>query len=296
MRLLLPLLLLFASCQQQSEASFQKSSAPESAPQQYAADELGTEPLSSAAARPGAIDSLKKFIRTANMRFQVKNVARATIEAENTVLRQGGFVIQSNLNSNIESQKTTPISQDSALQTTRFITECQLVLRVPYTQLDTTLRAIGKLADFLQYRHVQAEDVSLQLLEKELIRLREGLYQHELDQSPESKNTPKPERARDSRAANDQARLEALKLQDQIQYSTIRVELYEQPRMMQSIVANTSVTPPLTLRLRQSLASGGELVLTLLVGIVQFWGVLLIAGIVFLLWKFVAKKIRGKRA
>lgn len=295
MRLLLPLLLVLAACQQQSDASFQKQSATESAPVQYAADELGAAPLSSAAARHGAIDSLKKFIRTADMRFQVKNAARATIEAENMVLRHGGFVIQSNLNSNIESQKNTAISRDSALQTTRFVTTCQLVLRVPYTQLDTTLRAIGRLAEFLQYRHVQAEDVSLQLLEKELVRLRENLYQSELTQTPENKNMPKPERTRDSRAAADEARLEALKLQDQIRYSTIRVELYEQPRILQSIVANTDITPPLGLRLRQAFAGGGELVLTLLVGFVQLWGVLLVLGIVLLFWKFVAKRIRGKK-
>jgi hypothetical protein len=262
---------------------------------QFAADELGAAPLSSAAARPGAIDSLKKFIRTADLRFQVKNAARATIQVEDIVLRQGGFVIQSSLNSNIESQKSTPISRDSVLQTTRFSTGSQLTLRVPCTQLDTTLRAIGRLAEFLQYRHVQAEDVSLQLLEKELVRLRESLYQSELAQTPENKNAPKPERTRDSRAATDEARLEALKLQDQIQYSTIRVELYEQARMLQTIVANTDVTPPLGLRLRQALASGGELALTLLVGIVQLWGVLLVLGIVLLFWKFVVKRIRGKK-
>jgi hypothetical protein len=295
------LLLSLLACQNQSNTSYEKQAPPppvatESAPAQYTADGTGTAVFSSAAARPSAIDSLKKFIRTADMRFQVKNAARATIQAEDIVLRHGGFVIQSNLNSNIESQKNIPVSQDSARQITRFSTHCQLTLRVPYIQLDTTLRAIGQLADFLQSRQVQAEDVSLQLLEKELLRLRESRYQSELAETPENKNAPKPERARDSRAANDQARIETLKIEDQIRYSTIHIELYEQPRVLQTMVANTDVAmpqPPLGLRLREALAGGAELLLSILIGIVHLWSVWLLLGIGYLVWKRGRKEVKS---
>ncbi len=302
MRYLLFLLLTLSACQPQSEASYQKQSpAPPPADAEIATDQISTDTISpavftSAAARPSAIDSIKKFIRTADMRFQVKNAARATIQAEDIVLSQGGFVIQSHLNSNIESQKTTPISRDSALQTIRFSTHCQLTLRVPYTRLDTTLRALGRLAAFLQSRNVQAEDVSLQLLEKELIRLREGRYQAELTETPENPNAPKPERTRDSRATNDQARIETLKIEDQIRYSTIHIELYEQPRVQQSMVANTDVAmpqSPLGLRLREALAGGAELLLSLLVGIVHLWSVWLLLAAGYLIWKRTRKPAKS---
>ena len=83
---------LLSACQQKSEAPFtERSPAPPPqdlktqskldrapsasvAPEQFQDVAANGDIFTSAAALPGAIDSLKKFVRTAQMRFRVKNI------------------------------------------------------------------------------------------------------------------------------------------------------------------------------------------------------------------------------
>jgi len=300
-------LFLLSACQQKSEAPFaerlpapppqslenqaklDRAPSASAAPEQFQDAAANGDIFSSAAAVPSAIDSLKKFVRNAQMRFRVKNTAASTLRIEDITLSNGGFVINSNLNSDVELRQTTPISQDSALETTRYSIHSQLVIRVPYRLLDTTLRSIGNLSDFLDLRHVNAADVGLQMLEQELVRLREGIYRSDLNQSEENKMRPKADRGRASRAASDQARIETLKLEDAIRFSTVTVDIYQLPQIRQTIVANTAVPipkQPLAIRLGEALRSGAEILLFLFLGVVHLWGVILLALVAFLGWKW----------
>ncbi|MFN0215386.1 MAG: DUF4349 domain-containing protein [Saprospiraceae bacterium] len=308
-------LCLFLACQQQSERSFAKQSpapppqdieehakldrapaASAAASEQFQDAAANGDIFSSAAAAPNAIDSIKKFVRTAQMRFRVKNTTEATLHIEDIAIRNGGFVVSSNLNSQLELQQTTPLNRDSAMETTRYTMLTQLVIRVPYRMLDTTLRSIGRLSDFLDLRHVSAEDVGLQLLEQELSKLREGIYRSDLNQSEENKISPKADRNRASRAATDQARIESLKLEDAIRYSTVRVDIYQLPQIRQTIVANTNVPIPqqaLATRLGDALSAGADILILLLLGIVHLWSVILLAVTGFFIWKKYQKRNRA---
>ena len=76
----------------------------------------------------------------------------------------------------------------------------------------------------------------------------------------------------------------------------IHIELYEQPRVQQSLVANTDVAmpqSPLGLRLREALAGGAELLLSLLVGIVHLWSVWLLLAAGYLIWKRTRKPAKS---
>lgn len=304
-------LFLLSACQQKSESSFaERAPAPppaqsesnaklDQAPgvkaqtEQFADAAANGDIFSSAAALPSAIDSLKKFVRNAEMRFRVKNTADATLRIEDIALRYGGFVLNSNLNSQIELQQTTPISRDSALETTRYTIHSQLVIRVPYRMLDTTLRSIGRLSDFLDMRHVNAEDIGLQMLEQELTRLREGIYRSDLDQAEENKYSPKADRARASRAATDQAKIETLKLEDAIRFSTVRVDIYQLPQIRQTMVANTQVAfpqQPFAARMGEALRAGGEVLLVLFFGVVHLWGLILLAVLGYFSWKWLRNR------
>jgi len=306
-------LFLLSACQQKSESPFSdRSAAPppqgmenqakldraptaNAAPEQFEDAATHGDVFSSAAAVPSAMDSLKKFVRTAQMRFRVKNTAEATLRIEDITLRNGGFVIKSNLNCEVELRQTNSISRDSALETTRFSIHSQLVIRVPYHVLDTTLRSLGRLSDFLDLRQVNASDVNLEMLEQELARLREGIYRSDLEDSEENKIRPKADRARASRAASDQARIETLKLEDAIRFSTVTIDIYQLPQIRQTIVANTDVPIPqqaLATRLGEALRSGGEILLVLFLGVIHLWGLVLLALMAFFGWKWFRNRKR----
>lgn len=304
-------ILLLSACQEKSERSFAKQSPappPPSDIQAEAASEqapsaskpappfeeaaISGSIFSSSAAAPGPIDSLKQFVRNAEINFRVKNTAASTLQVEDIVVRNGGFVVRSNLNTQVELQHSTPVSRDSALETTRYSVHSQLVVRVPYRLLDTTLRSIGRLSDFLNYRHVSAEDVGLQMLEQALARLREGVYRSDLEGAEENKMMPKADRARDSRAASDQARIETLKLEDAIRFSTITVDLYQLPQIRQTMVANTTIAAPeapISMRITEAFNTGASIITLLFLGLIQLWGLILLVLLAFLVWKRLRK-------
>lgn len=124
--------------------------------------------ISSSAAVENKKDTLRKFIRTADLKFKVKDVARATYAIEDIAARFNGFVSYTNLFSTITNQTTIPVSKDSSLETIYYVVQNNMTLRVPNVKLDSTLKALPPLIDYLDHRIIQADDVHLQLLENRL--------------------------------------------------------------------------------------------------------------------------------
>ncbi len=253
-----------------------------------------TDVFSSVAARSGGIDSLKKFVRTAEMRIRVKNVLNATLRVEDIAGQFGGFVIKSDLGTEILSKKIEPLSKDSCVETSVFSTHNLLTIRVPYQKLDTVLRSIGRLCNFLDYRRVSAEDVGLQLLEQELERIRQENYRQGLENAPSKSDVAntglgdKTERTLRSRAASDQAQIETMKLDDAIRFSTVQVDVYQSPEISRATVGNTTVAPvvrPFFDRVAEALGNGGRILVTFLLGILNLWSIILVAAIIYFLFK-----------
>ena len=114
--------------------------------------------ISSSAAIEKNNDPERKFIRTADVKFKVNNVANTTTYIEDICTAQGGFVIYTNLASNIDEHTETPIGSDSLLETTFYTVTNNMTLRVPNTKLDSTLKDIAKSVDYLDYRIIKADD------------------------------------------------------------------------------------------------------------------------------------------
>ena len=117
-------------------------------------------------------NSDRKFVRTADIKFKVKNVANSTYAIENTTNKFGGFVTYTNLQSTISDKSETKISQDSTLEITKYRVENNITIRVPNIRLDTVIKTIAKQIDFLEYRIIKADDVSLQMLSNQLTQNR----------------------------------------------------------------------------------------------------------------------------
>ena len=117
---------------------------------------------SSAVVQPN--NNNRKFVRTADIKFKVKNVAKSTYAIENVTNKFGGFVTYTNLESHINHKEETRVSQDSILETTKFTVDNNITIRVPNTKLDTVIKSIAKEIDFLDSRLIKADDVTLQML------------------------------------------------------------------------------------------------------------------------------------
>ncbi len=317
--LLTTLLLVLAACQRAENKSAPESPLSQTAPAPppAPADEAGNrgaakgaatdsisiqstrlpeEMFATAAAGVSAIDSIKAFVRTAEMRFQTPEVLKTTLQIEDIAKRNGGFVVSNDLATQVEQRNQKPFGRDSALEMTRFHLTCHLVLRVPYRQLDTTLRAIGRLADWLDYRRVMAQDIGLDLLEKELTKARQHDYQSQVAAAASS---AKPatrleaaDRTLNSRGATDESRLQTLRLQDQVRFSTVTLEVYGLPQYREVVVADKDLYAgerSFFARLAHAFQQGTEILESLLLGLIHLWAILALGGLAYWGYKRIKK-------
>jgi len=245
-------------------------------------------------------DSKQKFIRTADIKFKVKNVVKSTYAIENATQKFGGFVSYTNLQSTINNQIKTKVSQDSTLETTKYTVENNITIRVPNTQLDTVIKTIAKQIEFLDFRVIKADDVSLKLLSQQLSKKRSASTEKRIEKAIDSKGkkindiVEAENTLANQKEANDNNTIENLSLQDQINFSTITLQLYQNETVKQEIIASekdsSSYKPNLGIQILDSLKTGWYILETIFVFMITIWPLLLIGFGGFFLYKKHGKK------
>ena len=240
-------------------------------------------------------NSNRKFVRTADVKFKVKNVAKSTYAIEDATTKFGGFVTYTNLQSNIHSEDRTKVSQDSTLVTTKYKVDNNITIRVPNTKMDTVIKTIAKQIHFLDYRIIKANDVSLQMLSNELAQKRSNSSEKRLANAIDSKGK-KLNQVVDAEATleakkeqNDASKLQNLSLQDQVNFSTLTLNIYQDESIKQEMVANeksiNAYRPNIGLQIWDSVKTGWFILEHIISFIVVLWPFALIGFLGFMGYK-----------
>ena len=245
-------------------------------------------------------NSNRKFVRTADVKFKVKNVAKSTYAIEDATTKFGGFVTYTNLQSNIHSEDRTKVSQDSTLVTTKYKVDNNITIRVPNTKMDTVIKTIAKQIHFLDYRIIKADDVSLQMLSNELAQKRSNSSEKRLANAIDSKGKKlnqvvKAEETLDAKKEqNDVSKLQNLSLQDQVDFSTLTLNIYQDESIKQEMVANeksiNAYRPNIGLQIWDSVKTGWFMLEHIISFVVVLWPFVLIGFLGFLVYKKFLKK------
>jgi len=228
----------------------------------------------------------RKFIRTADIKFKVKNVAQSTYKIENAVSRFGGMVTNTNLQSHIDEKKQTKISLDSTLQTIKYTVENNITLRIPNTQLDTVIKSIAKEIDYLDFRVIKADDVSLQLLANDLSQQRISDHtkrlQNGIDQNGKKLNdiTASENEVLNKKQQIDNNKIQNLDMEDKVAYSTVTLAIYQNETVKQELVAvvkNHSDYGNFGLEILDGLKTGWQILASIIAFVVQLWSLILLA-------------------
>jgi hypothetical protein len=171
----------------------------------------------------------------------------------------------------------------------------EMIVRVPNTSLDSTLKEIAKHIDYLDHRIIKAEDVGLDLLE------------NQMTQSRAEKNEARMQKAIDNRGKKlgetsdaedllmnrqeqaDQAKLANLRLRNQISYSTVNIVIYQRESIRREVIADPdyikSYEPGLISKIWGSLKAGWIVFEEIFVFLVRLWGVVLIIVLGYLIYR-----------
>lgn len=245
-------------------------------------------------------NSNRKFVRTADVKFKVKNVAKSTYAIEDATTKFGGFVTYTNLQSNIHSEDRTKVSQDSTLVTIKYKVDNNITIRVPNTKMDTVIKTIAKQINFLDYRIIKADDVSLQMLSNELAQKRSNSSEKRLENAIDSKGKKlnqvvKAEETLDAKKEqNDASKLQNLSLQYQVNFSTLTLNIYQDESIKQEMVANeksiNAYRPNIGLQIWDSIKTGWFMLENIISFVVVLWPFALIGFLGFFGYKKFLKK------
>lgn len=256
--------------------------------------------ISSSAAKVNA-DTSKKFIRTADIKFRVKNVYDATIGIENITSQFEGYVSYTKLNSNVNYTTLTPISTDSSLETVWYTVANTIIIRVPNTELDTTIRSISKYIDFLDHRTIEAKNVTISMLANKMAQKRQQEHSKRLGKAIDNKGSEleditNAEQSRlNSQERKDYAKISDLELQDKIEMSTINLNIYQRKTVKRTLLKNYENTeayePGFFKQLGEAVCSGWEVLKDIVIGLFSIWPIIAIIVTFLLLYlRFLRKR------
>jgi hypothetical protein len=210
-------------------------------------------------------------------------------------------VTNTSLQSNVSEKNETQVSPDSTLETTRFTVENNMTIRVPNRQLDTVVKTIAKQIDYLDYRVIKSEDVALKMLGNQLAQKRSDNHEKRLENDIDSKGK-KLNQIVDAengllaqKEQSDNAKIENLSLEDQVNYSTVTLALYQREMVTQTLVANeksiNAYRPHIGLQVWDSLKTGWFILESIIAFVARLWSLILIAILaVFLFRKYISKQ------
>ena len=238
----------------------------------------------------------RKLIRTADIRFQVSDVYRSTINIEKVVMAQGGFVTESHLNTEIHQTKTQK-KKDSIIEWRQFSRVNELRFRVPSDKLHQTLLEVANEIDYLNYRIIQAQDVTLDVLREELDQKRASSTASQLDRTAQRSTNDLNaqvnaiQSSHNYKTQKDRAYLENLQLQDKVAFSTVTLYLQGEREMVKETYLNPNVFienngPHFGEKAVEALAFGWRMIQQLLLALLHIWPLLLVVlGLIFLVYR-----------
>lgn len=246
--------------------------------------------ISSTAARV-LNDTARHFIRTADLRFRVKDVVRATLGIEDIVGAHRGWVAHTDLRSNEQRRELIPVSADSVLEVSTLELVNRITLRVPNTELDSTLRAIGRWVDKFDHRTITADDIGLRMMANTLAVRRARAHGQRVgaaidDQGRKLRETIAAEEAlQASEERRDQGILQNLELADRVAYSTVTLDVYQRPVIRRELIPNArsieGFRPSLWSRIADGLRTGWRGLEWVIITLASIWPLVVVLAVAF---------------
>ncbi|MGE8556184.1 MAG: DUF4349 domain-containing protein [Chryseobacterium jejuense] len=237
----------------------------------------------------------KKFIKTADVNMEVKDVYNATIAIEKSAQDLGGFVTKSNLQSNVVYEDTYNTSDTEAMLIKKYKSENTMQVRVPTEKLGEFLTFINTNKLFLNSRTINAEDVTANIKYSEL----EAKRNQKTSENIEKIKTNKDKVTLDDNNMSEGnfQKLNTMSMADNLKYSTVDIYIKEPKlRIAEIAVTNTdSIDNKYKYNFiydaKDGFVYGFYLIQRIIVGLINIWPiVLIVAGVVYFLRKRKAKR------
>jgi Domain of unknown function (DUF4349) len=231
-------------------------------------------------------NSKRKFVKTVETKFKVKDVAKSTYFIESLVAKNGGYVTKSDLVSNVCSSNDIKVNADTTLIISKFIVENNLEFKIPNVKLDTLLRAISKEVAYLEYRKISNEDVTLTYLQHKLSSKTASKHQKRVEKTIATRQGKVNQfiEGENELTASEENSNSSIINHLNLDFSTVIIHLYQNSSLKKDIevaVNEEKYAPSFFYRLGEGLKFGWHLIKEIVIGFSSIWSILLVLLILF---------------
>jgi hypothetical protein len=233
-----------------------------------------------------------KVIKTADMRFRVKNVQNTKEQLSQTIKGQGGTVTEFSIESVIQETQKVKQSIDSLKEITSYRTEGYLVANVPSEKLDEFTNTVAKMAVFVDNQSLKLDDQSLAYLENKMKANNRKEAVSQINKVAGKKSTS-IETSLNVKDDYVNKRIQNLSIDNRVKYSTITLKFYQDNTIKTIVVANDDIydyKPGFGNRLLMGIVNGWTIFKELIIGLANIWAIILLGISGFFLIRYFVKK------
>lgn len=235
---------------------------------------------------------IAKIIKTADMRFRVKNVLNTKQELSKTIKYIGGTVVETSVESFVEKTEKVKYSADSLLEITAYSTQGVMVAKVPSEQLDDFLNQVSKMAVFVNTQSMKLDDQSIAYLANKL----KAQNRTEALNSLNKQAVKKSGNVESSLFIKDDfvdKKVENMLIDDKVKFSTLTLNFYQDNTINRQVVANDNLAdyrPGFFTRLGLNLVNGWVVFKEFILVLSNLWMLFLLMAASVIGFKYYRKR------
>lgn len=222
-----------------------------------------------------------KIIKTADMRFRVKDVQQTKEQLSTAIKGAGGAVAEFSIQSQIQESDKVKYNSDSLKEITSYRKEGLMVAKVPSEKLDDFTNTVAKMAVFVDQQSMKMDDQSIAYLANRLKAQNRQKVIKQLDQSKKRSD------AETSFYISDDyidKRIENISIDNRVKFSTITLSFYQDNTVSTWVVGNDnlySYRPGFFQRLGLNIADGWTFFKEFLLGLAKLWALIVFGLLIF---------------
>jgi hypothetical protein len=232
-----------------------------------------------------------KLVKTADMRFKVKNVQQTGDAIAALTTRDGGMVMHHQLVANVERSEDIRVSDDSVNRVSALSTNADMTVKVPSEKLENFMTEVSHLGMFVTLRKMDIEDRTLDYLSEKLkLKNRQELVAQQKQGKVIIKNPVNVMLLKDDMV--DQ-QIGNMRTDAAVQYSVVSLSFYQSNIIHQEMIANDDPSAyqlPFFKRLTIAVSNGWFVFVELLLGLANAWVFIILAIGVWMLYRYYKRK------
>lgn len=236
-----------------------------------------------------------KLIKTGDLRFKVNDIRKATGQISTLTEFCGGMVIHHDMQSNIISQQTIPMPNDSVKKLTVYNSTAAMTIKVPAQDVDMIMNTIAEMGNYVDNCKMDVEDRTLDYLS-------EKLKSQNRKASVKLRNHIKlTQRGADSvLQLNDDVvdrKINNMRTDEAVKFSVLTLSLYQDNTVAKEVVPSDDPSiykGSLSMRAGMALSNGWYFFSSIIIGLLNLWVFILIGAGIWIVVLIYKRKKRSK--